>query len=105
MFGISGFELFLVVAFALIIFGPDKLPKFAQTVGKFMRDFKRTQAEMEAMIRAETEAMQKGTFDSPGAKAATKAATGSDVPISEQVAQATGAADWVEDEDDEEEEE
>lgn len=53
MFGISGLELIIVTAFALVIFGPDKLPEMGRTVGRFMREFKRTQENMEAMIRAE----------------------------------------------------
>lgn len=105
MFGVSGFELFIVVAFALIIFGPDKLPQMAATISKFMRDFNRTREQMEEMIRAETEALQKGDLESAAAKMATKAATGSEDSIKDQVAAATGAADWMEDEDDEEDEE
>lgn len=53
MFGISGTELFMIVAFALLIFGPDKLPEFARTIGKFMNEFKRAQESMESLIRAE----------------------------------------------------
>ncbi len=53
MFGISGTELFIVVVFALLIFGPDKLPEFGRTVGKIMNEFKRAQESMESMIRAE----------------------------------------------------
>lgn len=43
----------IIVAFALVVFGPDKLPEMGRTVGRFMREFKRTQESMEAMIRAE----------------------------------------------------
>ena len=53
MFGISGFELVIIAAFALIVFGPDKIPDMARTAGRVMRQFKRTQEEMEAMVRAE----------------------------------------------------
>lgn len=53
MFGISGTELFLIVVFVLLIFGPDKLPEFARTIGKFMNEFKRAQASMETMLKAE----------------------------------------------------
>ena len=53
MFGISGTELFFIVVFALIIFGPDKLPQMARTVGRFMREFKRAQENVETLLRAE----------------------------------------------------
>lgn len=53
MFGISGTELFMIVVFALLIFGPDKLPQYGRTAGKFWREFKRAQENMEMMIKAE----------------------------------------------------
>lgn len=53
MFGIGGWEFVLIVILALLLFGPDKLPQFARTVGRFMREFKRYQDLMEATIRAE----------------------------------------------------
>ena len=34
MFGIGGFELFLILLFGFLIFGPDKLPAIAKTLGK-----------------------------------------------------------------------
>ncbi len=53
MFGIGGWEFIIVSVLALLLFGPDKLPQFARTLGRFMRDFKRYQAMMESTIRAE----------------------------------------------------
>jgi TatA/E family protein of Tat protein translocase len=53
VFGISGTELFIIVVFVLLIFGPDNLPKFGRTIGQMMREFKRAQETMEAVIRAE----------------------------------------------------
>lgn len=53
MFGISGFELLIIVVFVLIIFGPDKMPEIARTIGKAMRAFKSAQEDMERVIRAE----------------------------------------------------
>ena len=31
MFGIGGFELFLILLFGFLVFGPDKLPALAKT--------------------------------------------------------------------------
>ena len=92
MFGISGFELFIIAAFALIILGPDKVPQIARTAGRFIRQFKRTQEEMEAMVRAEMYGDKKEKLglkrDDEGMPAAGGAAT-----------------DFVDDDDDEDEEE
>ena len=55
----SGFELLIIIAFVLIIFGPDKLPEMARTLGKFIRQFKAAQQSMETMIRAEMYAAER----------------------------------------------
>ena len=59
MFGISGFELVIIAAFALVVFGPDKIPDMARTAGRVIRQFRRAQEEMEAMVRAEMHADKK----------------------------------------------
>ena len=61
MFGISGFELLLIVAFVLLIFGPDKLPELGRLAGKAASTFKRAQEDMERVIRAEVYAPGKAT--------------------------------------------
>jgi TatA/E family protein of Tat protein translocase len=53
VFGISGTELVLIAIFALIIFGPDKVPQMARTVSKAIQTFKRAQDDMERMIKTE----------------------------------------------------
>jgi TatA/E family protein of Tat protein translocase len=58
LFGISGTEFFLIAAAALLLFGPDKLPQIARTIGRFMAEFKRYQAMMESVIRAEVYAAE-----------------------------------------------
>ena len=78
MFGISGFELFLIAAFALLIFGPDKLPQMGRTVGRFMADFKRMQTTMEDQIRAELYRTEKAVSAKPAAVAAASGATQED---------------------------
>ncbi len=59
MFGISGTELFIIIVFVLLIFGPDKLPAVGRTVGQMMREFKRAQQTMESLIKAEVAAAEK----------------------------------------------
>lgn len=41
MFGVSFPELIVVFMVALLIFGPDKLPELARTVGRFSAQFRR----------------------------------------------------------------
>lgn len=53
MFGISGTELILVAVFALVIFGPDKIPDIARTASKAIKTFKRAQQDMERLIKVE----------------------------------------------------
>ena len=53
MFGIGSWEFMIIAVLALLLFGPDKLPDFARTIGRFMRDFRRYQSMMESTIRAE----------------------------------------------------
>jgi Tat protein translocase TatB subunit len=41
MFGVSFPELMVVFLIALLVFGPDKLPELARTIGKFTGQFRR----------------------------------------------------------------
>jgi sec-independent protein translocase protein TatA len=43
---IGATELILILALALIIFGPGKLPDLGKAVGKTIREFRRSSAEM-----------------------------------------------------------
>lgn len=53
MFGIGGFELFIILLFGFLIFGPDKLPEIAKTVGTAISKFKKAQDEMSAVLKSE----------------------------------------------------
>lgn len=61
LFGIGGFELFIILLFGFLIFGPDKLPEMAKTLGAALRKFKQAQSEMESVIKGEV-------LDSAGAQ-------------------------------------
>ena len=56
MFGIGGFELFLILLFGFLVFGPDKLPEIAKTVGRAIAKFRDAQAEV-------TSTLQTAAFD------------------------------------------
>lgn len=51
MFGIGGFELFLILLFGFLLVGPDKLPEIAKTVGKAIGKFRTAQEEMSKVVK------------------------------------------------------
>lgn len=51
LLGIGGFELFLILLFGFLLFGPDKLPAMARTVGRGIAKFKSAQEEMNNVIK------------------------------------------------------
>lgn len=53
MFGIGGIELFLILIFGFLIFGPDKLPAIAKTVAQGLTKFRNAQEEMTKVIKTE----------------------------------------------------
>lgn len=62
MFGIGGTELFLILLFAFLIFGPDKLPGMGRTIGRALRQFRHAQEGFTQVVQSEvldpaTEAM------------------------------------------------
>ena len=54
MFNIGMPELLIIVAIALIVFGPNKLPELAKAFGKAMREFKKATEEVKESFEAET---------------------------------------------------
>ncbi len=54
MFNIGLPELLIVVAIALIVFGPNKLPELAKAFGRAMREFKKATEEVKESFEAET---------------------------------------------------
>lgn len=61
--GISGSEIFFIVLFILIFFGANKIPDFARTLGKGMREFKRAADDIKREITTETSDLTKDFKD------------------------------------------
>jgi TatA/E family protein of Tat protein translocase len=59
MFGSIGpMELILIFVIALLVFGPKKLPEIGRSVGKALREFKKTSEEIKGRIEEEIEASE-----------------------------------------------
>lgn len=59
MFGSIGpAELILIFVVALLVFGPKKLPEIGKSVGKAIREFKRTSEEIKGRIEDEIQASE-----------------------------------------------
>ena len=58
MFNIGLPELLIIVAIALIVFGPNKLPELARAFGRAMREFKKATEEVKESFEAETKDLE-----------------------------------------------
>jgi TatA/E family protein of Tat protein translocase len=58
MFNIGLPELLIILAIALIVFGPNKLPELAKAVGRAMREFKKATDEVKESFVAETKDLE-----------------------------------------------
>ena len=47
MFGLGGMELIVILAIAVVVLGPKRLPGVARSLGKGVREFKSTVGEIE----------------------------------------------------------
>jgi Tat protein translocase TatB subunit len=59
MFGNIGFpELLIILAIALLVFGPKKLPEMSRSIGKAVREFRRASDEIKGKIEQEIQASE-----------------------------------------------
>jgi TatA/E family protein of Tat protein translocase len=67
MFGIGMPEMILILAIALIVIGPKKLPDLAKSLGRAMREFKRATSELKESMELDNDFKGvKKTFDDIG---------------------------------------
>ncbi len=55
MFGMSMMEIILILAIALIVIGPKKLPELAKTLGRLFGEFRRTAYDFKESINLDSE--------------------------------------------------
>ena len=53
MFGIGQTELIIILVFAFLLFGPDKLPQAGKTIGRAIRQFRETQQKVTNVVQTE----------------------------------------------------
>ncbi len=53
MFGIGGFELFIILLFGFFIFGPERLPGIAKTIGNAISRFRNASSDMSKTLQNE----------------------------------------------------
>jgi len=58
MFNIGMPELLIIVAIALIVFGPNKLPELAKGLGRAIREFKKATEEVKESFHEETKHLE-----------------------------------------------
>ena len=64
MFGIGVPELLLLMAIALIVIGPKKLPDLAKSMGRAMREFKKATGDLKESLAVDTDFKEvKESFD------------------------------------------
>ena len=64
MFGIGMPEMLLILAIALIVIGPKKLPDLAKSLGRAMREFKRATSDLKESMALDSDLKEvKDTFD------------------------------------------
>lgn len=65
MFGLGMPEILLILAIALIVIGPAKLPELAKTLGRAMGEFKRSAQDFKRSIDIESSLKDTSEIDPP----------------------------------------
>ena len=80
MFGIGETELVIIIVFAFLLFGPERLPGMGRTVGRAIRQFRNAQDSFTKVVQAEVAPVSDAVSD-PGsvARAAKATLTGEDL--------------------------
>ncbi len=71
MLNVGWGEMALLMLVAMIVFGPNRLPEIARSVGKFIRQFQRETSRAMADLKEGLEPINVGIFDQPDTGTAT----------------------------------
>jgi len=69
---VGPWELILILAIALIIFGPGKLPEVGRSLGKTINEFRRASVDIKKQIEEEVREVKQVTEDTTISNNATK---------------------------------
>jgi sec-independent protein translocase protein TatA len=91
MFGIGGGEIFFIIIVVLMMFGSDKIPEIARTLGKGMQQLKNASNEIKSEIHksADVEGI-KNSFNEIGNDDITKNITGEIDKVKEDIEDMSG---------------
>ncbi|ACX52341.1 twin-arginine translocation protein, TatA/E family subunit [Ammonifex degensii KC4] len=59
MFGLGPQEIILILAIALIIFGPSKLPELGRSLGKTIREFRKSTQDIVSDLKSNVDEVKK----------------------------------------------
>ncbi len=91
MFGIGGGELFFVILVVLMLFGSDKVPEMARTLGKGMQQLKNATNDIKSEIHKSAEVQDiKKTINDIGTDNISKDMTDEVNKIKEDIEDASG---------------
>ena len=91
MFGIGGGEIFFIIIVVLMMFGSDKIPEIARTLGKGMQQLKNASNEIKSEIHksADVEGIKK-SFNEIGNDDITQNITGEIDKVKEDIEDMSG---------------
>ncbi len=68
MFGVGSGELLVILIVVFLLFGPEKLPELAKTLGKIARDIRKASDDVKSAVLKDTEEVRKTVVDEPKQK-------------------------------------
>ena len=92
MLNVGWGEMALVLVVALVVFGPNRLPEVARSMGKFVRQFQRETSRAMSDLKEGLEPINVGIFDEPDAVATDPVGAGAVEPVADMPATTPPAA-------------